>query len=375
MEMETVFQRLFSVDIRHRYYRDGVSRDFEIEPTSLTRRLMGNYGLLFRKTAAGFSLLYEADPTDSTHQKLRKSLEENLRFSFLLQGRDHRLLNYSDLPLDLPAGSVYSLNNLKDNVENGRLLLTRSSFLSSEDALPAKPLMFQYRHPLTGSGPELRILDETGATVKRERLTAGEGDALWAVDLRAHGPGQYRLDVDGTEQARFYASNEPAGQGIFAMIDILHGSHVPAAYRFADPGQDPTVKPKTYIMEIDTRRTHWKYTVVLKYRLKDKKPEEWPPGWPEDWAVLVPGDPTVKIQPRPGEIKTVADGNLAVPFVADTPLPLQDEPVKGIALKKVNGNGNGSGLRELQNLPNPSLDGIVPVPEENKVFSEVFVYI
>jgi len=373
--METVFQNLFSVDIQHRYYRDGVSRDFEVVPTPRTGRLMENYGLLFRKKAGGFKLLYEADPTDPLYRKPRRSLEEELRFSFLLQWKNFRLLNHSDLPLDPPPGSVYYLNNLHHTIEGGKLLLSRSSFLSSQDLLQSKPLMFQYRTALTGPGAHLQVMNEAGETVKRERVMAFEGRASLQVDLRAHGPGPYRLEVDGTEAARFYASDDLEGRKVFALVDILNSGHVPTAYRFTDPEQDHAVTSKAYIVEIDTRRTYWKYNVVLKYRLRNEAPEEWPPGWPGDWAVVVPGHPTVKIEPRPGEIKTLGDGNLAVPFVADTPLPLREEPLKGIGLKRVNGNGDGAVLRELDNLPNPSLDGVVADRKEKKVFSEVFVYI
>lgn len=373
--METVFQNLFSVDIQHRYYRDGVSRDFEVVPTPLTCRLMENYGLLFRKTAGGFNLLYEADPTDPLYRRPRRALREELRFSFLLQWKNFRLLNHSDLPLDAPPGSVYYLNNLNQKIEGGKLLLSRSPFLSSQDSLLSKPLMFQYRTALTGPGADVQVINEAGETVKRERVMAFEGRALWPVDLRAHGPGPYRLEVDETEEARFYASDDLVGRKVFALVDILKNDHVPAPYRLTDPEQDHAVTPKAYIVEIDTRRTYWKYNVVLKYRLKDTAPADWPPGWPGDWAVVVPGRPSVRIEPRPGEIKTLADGSVAVPFVADTPLPLREEPLKGISLKRVNGNGNGAVLRELDNLPNPPLDGIVPNRDENKVFSEVFVYI
>ena len=66
---------------------------------------------------------------------------------------------------------------------------------------------------------------------------------------------------------------------------------------------------------------------------------------------------------------------LAVPFVSDAELPLQQAPINGVQLKRSNGAGNGSGIREIENLPNPSVTSIVPNDSENKIYSEIFIYV
>jgi hypothetical protein len=370
--MDIVFKKLFSVDLRHRYYKNRVSKDFLVTPTTLTQRRMLAHGLLFRQTATGMTVLYEENPDQ---EGPRRALQESLRFSFTLQPRNPWLLNYSDLPLDLPPGHVYYLSNLNDNVREGQLLLTRNAFVSPDDALELKPLVFQHRDALRGSDAEMRIKDEGGLVKVRQRTRVVEGYATWTIDLRGQGPGAYRMEINGTEKGRFYASEGLEGQKVFALVDLLHSPQVPEGYRFTDPDHDHAVVAKTYLVDIDNRKTFWKFYVVLKYRLKGVKPEDWPAGWPEDWAVVNPARPSVKIEPRAVGIKTLADGNLAVPFVSDTPLDLQEEPVKGLVLKKVTGNGNGAAIREMGNLPNPSVGGVVPDPGEGKVFSEVFVYI
>jgi hypothetical protein len=370
--MDIVFKRLFSVNLCHRYYENRLSNDFLIVPTALTQNRMRDYGLLFRQTATGMTVLYEENPNQ---EGPRKALQESLRFSFMLQSRNPWLLNYSDLPLDLPPGQLYCLNNLKDNVQDGQLLLTRAAFVSRQDALELKPLVFQYRDASPESDAELRITDEGGVVKVTQQVRVVEGHAVWTIDLRGPGPGAYRMEIDGTEKNRFYASDELEGQKVFGLVDIVHSPQVPKGYQFTDPDHDHAVLPKTYLVEIDNRKTYWKFYVVLKYQLKGVKPEAWPAGWPENWAVVNPAQPSVKIEPRPAGMKTLADGNLAVPFVSDTPMALQEEPVKGLALKKVTGNGNGTVIREMGNLPNPSVGSVVPDPGESKVFSEVFVCI
>lgn len=370
--VDIVFKDLFSISLRHRYYANGVSQDFLIVPTALTQSRMRDYGLLFRQTATGMTVLYEEDPA---LKGPRRAFQETLRFSFMLQPRNPWLLNYSDLALDLPSGRFYYLNNLNDNVLGGRLLLTRAAFVSSQDVLSLKPLVFQHRDALPGPDAELRITDEFGKVRVSRQARVVEGYAVWTIDLRGCGPGSYRMEINGTEKERFYASDELEGRKFFGLIDVLHGPQVPESYRFTDPEQGNAIEARTYHVEIDNRKTYWKFYVVLKYQLKGVKPEDWPAGWPEDWAVVNPEQPSVEIKSPPGSRKTLADGNLAVPFVSDAPLPLKEAPVKGLALKKVSGNGNGTTLREVVNLPKPPVGAVVPDPEEDKIFSEVFVYI
>ena len=159
------------------------------------------------------------------------------------------------------------------------------------------------------------------------------------------------------------------------MINIYRDDSVPAAYQFTDPAQQHTVVPKTYRLEIDKRKTFWKYYVALKYRLKNQTPNDWPTDWPADWEIVYATDPAVHIKPDAGKIKTLTDGTLAVPFIADTALPLQEAPIKSVQLKKTGPGTNTSGIREVDHLPNPSVNTIVPDDSDNKIYSEVFIYV
>ena len=76
-------------------------------------------------------------------------------------------------------------------------------------------------------------------------------------------------------------------------------------------------------------------------------------------------------------IRTMADGSPAIPFESPTALPLQQAPIEGIHLQPnwdMNGNTSDT-LRRIDNLPTPAVNSIIPSVTDNKVYSEIFVYI
>ena len=202
-----------------------------------------------------------------------------------------------------------------------------------------------------------------------------DGKFNYLVDLSKHKPGKFTLYIDGVQKEQFYASDELVGESIFGLIDIFRDESVPPEYQFTNPSQNHDVVEKSYTVEINNRKTFWRYYVVLKYRLKDMEPEDWPEDWPNEWSIECPSDPPQTVDPQPGNVKTVGDGMYAVPFVFEEELPLQQDPIKEIKLKRANGNVDGSKIKNIDNLPNPSIATIVPDVSLNRVYSEIFVYV
>jgi hypothetical protein len=396
--MKILFDKLFEIEFYHEYYKSKLSDDFLFAPTSTCRRMLQKYGLLSRATPQCLAVFYEAEEDDSKKLHPVRPIKEDVRFSFVLKIKTPFLLNYSDLPLDLPSDHIYYLNNLIDNQQNQQLLLSSNKateFVSSQDALKLRPQLFQYVFNTPKDHAEFEILDEWSQVVKRERKTVVEGVLSYEMDVRGVGPGKYTLKIDGEQKEQFYASDEIIGNEVFAVVDILHHGSVPQPYMFTDPNANHDASARTYAVKIDRRKTFWKYYFVLKYRLSDLNPADWPKvwppdwpqslpvdwpagwpqDWPKDWSIVYPPDPAVKIIPSPQEMKTLFNGTMAIPFVSDTPLPLQQEPVKGIRLEKKAGSNNGSGIREIDHLPNPSITSIVPDVSGGNVYSEVYVYV
>ncbi len=360
--MRIQFGKMVEVRLFHRFFEGTAGEVFDLAPTRECRKLLANWGLLFKKIPGGFVLLYEITEDGGGISHPLKPIDSPLTFSFVVLPLDPRMVNYSDVPLDRLPGFIYSLHNLRDNQQQGALLLTadtQNPYLSSADRVALRPLSFRYTFQSTQNSVLLDILDSLGTKVRSLSVSTTDGTGICTVDLRPRGPGMYTINIDGQKAFDFYASDEIARMKAFAVIDICCGSHVPGPYRFLNDSFD--VVRKTYTVRVDARRTFWKYYVVLKYR-----------------RTVDPGDLSIH-HPAPGiqftrlPVMTLGDGTDAVPFVSNQRLPLAIKPVKGIALKKKNGGGGGP--LEIQDLANPSAAALVPSSGGTGAYSEIYIYI
>lgn len=352
--MKIQFEKLFEIKIFHSYYKSGTSEDFDIEPTALCRNQLLNYGLLFKKTAGGFVVLYEVVEDDSGNPHPLKPIEENTKFSFTLQAKNSSLINYSNLPLNSKPNQIYHLHNLNDNQQNGSLFLTSDKtedYMSQKDRIELISQLFQYSFESTNSSAQIEIVDDLDNLVFKKVVPIVEGMFNYSVDLRGYPPGKFTLKIDGAQKLEFYANDELIGKNIFGIIDIFRNDSVPQAYQFTETNGD--VRKKTYTVKIEKRQTFWKYYMVLKYR---------PDITPDSLSI----DSFVR-----KDTEILSDGNSMVPFVSSTPLSLQEKPIKGIQLKKATGNGSTS---ICKNLPNPSVRTIKPEASD-KIYSEIFIYL
>ncbi len=367
--MRIEFARLFEVLFYHSYYTSGISRDFIIEPAARCRQLLRNYGLLFKKTPQGFVVLYEIIRDEADQSAPLKSIEEEIKLSFILKPSNPYLLNYSDLPLRSEPNHLYRLHNMNDNLKNDELLLTSSTninHLSQSDRIEVKPQLFQYRRAMAKTVTEMELIDEWGASVTSKTLVAVEDLLSFTVDLTGRPPGRYLLKLDGEVVLDFYASDELMRQNAFGVVDLFSGDLVPEAYRFVRESGE--AHPR-YVVRLETRRTYWKYHVAFKYYERDKKFD------PKKVTVNHP-DASVSF-----ESQEVFDEKEAIPkeiFLSDRELSLTEAPVKGIDLKlKKSGQGGGDGNKVdlRKNLPNPSVRSVKPDEAGSKVYSEIFVYL
>jgi hypothetical protein len=377
--MNAAYKELFRITLSHYYYTSGQCADIRIKPTLRSRQLIKDYGLLYVETAEGIAVHYPAVAGPSDQLIPLKPISEAVGFSFMLQSENPYLFNFSELPLDTSPSAIYYFNNLSANVQNGKLLVSADSgspFVSTLDTIELRPQQFDYRADSGGATTaDVEIRDAWDRSLVQETVPVVEGILNYRINLRRTSPGQFNFLVDGVSKLRFYADDQLIGRKVFGLINIYRDDSVPAAYQFTNPAQQHTVVPKTYRLEIDKRKTFWKYYVALKYRLKNQTPDEWPTDWPADWEIVYSPDPAVHIAPDAGKIKTLTDGTLAVPFIADTALPLQEAPIKSVQLKKTGHGANASGIREVDHLPNPSVKTIVPDDSDHKIYSEVFIYV
>ena len=358
--MKIDFQRAFAVAIRHGYYPDGIGEDLRIEPTADCHRTLQRHGLLFKETPGGFVVLYETTGAAGPPEP-KRPLNPPLNLAFALRSRSPHLVNFTDLPLDKAPRQIFYLTNRNKTLTDGQPLLSAASgseFLSASDLLELRPQRFQVAVESAASALLWELLDALGTLVDQQRVGTVEGTCTYAVDLAGRPPGRYLLRRDGVEHLSFYASDQLVGEFPFGLIEIAVDAKVSADFSFL--ANDGKVQFRSYSLKLDARKTTWEYYVVAKYETKVK---------PTDLSLTLE-DPPV-IFNRLAAV-TLADGSTAIPFVADTPLPLTRRPLKGITLNKK--KGESTPKLDIDSLPNPSVAEIIPAAG-GQVISRVYLYV
>lgn len=358
--MKIDFQKAFAVDIRHEYYPDQISVDFQIAPTADCQQQLAKYGLLFKETPGGFVVLYETTGSDGPVEAKRK-IDRPLALSFVLWAKTPFLLNYSELPLDKSADQIFYLGNRRKNLNNGQLLLSADAgaeFLSAADLLALRPQRFQVEVETGADSILWEVADALGNQVQRQRVMTVEGISSYRVELASKPPGCYLLRRDGAEHLRFYAADRLVGGFPFGVVEIAADPQVNNAFSFVD--SDGNVQFKHYLFKLQARSTTWEYYVVAKYETEVA---------PNDLSVTLDEPPVSFARQSP---VMLADGRTAVPFIAGTALPLSRKPLKGITLRKR--KGPSTPRLVIDNLPNPSVAEVLPTAGD-KVISRIYVYV
>ena len=355
--MNIRYDILFQVNIVHGYYEQKGS-NFIIQPTRRTFRLLDRYGLQFRRTGNGFIVLYETKNRGSLGEAVRP-IEEEIVLSFAIIAPDPYLLNYSDLPLKKPNEQIYRLHNMRDNNQNNLLLLTAdqaNAALSPLDLVTLKPVKFT--HAFSTTNPvEIEIIHELLGSVARAYLEPVDDVVNIPVDVQRFPPGLVRLNVDGTTIVTFYADSELDREPVFGVVDLVHRDSVPAASRYADA--KGIVSKKTYTIQINNRKTTWRYNLALKYETNID----------ENDLIVEHPDHTVTFTRRTTQ---TADQGKILMFSSNRPLAIQEQPVQSITLKRKK-NGNEKTL--IKHLPNPTVSSLNSGSTQSDYISDMYIYL
>ena len=131
------YKTLLTVNFRHNYFSNLTFNGFEVAPLSGTNAYLLKRQLLLKKNTGGFNLVMNNDMTDiETKKKFLFSEQYTLQFSLTLT--DQYLYNYTaNLPENLP-GSVFSLKNFSENINNPALnnKLHLNEYVSADDCVP-----------------------------------------------------------------------------------------------------------------------------------------------------------------------------------------------------------------------------------------------
>lgn len=102
------YQRLFSLNIFHDYYRDQICPDFTVEPTRACRKLLQGHRLLVKPVVNGLWVMVPVDDA----QRPVIPLAESLTFTFLLKLNNPTFVSFTELATEYDAvQSLYAFSN------------------------------------------------------------------------------------------------------------------------------------------------------------------------------------------------------------------------------------------------------------------------
>ena len=87
------YQQLFSLEVEHSYFPDGMCRGLRLAPTTTTQRLIGRAGGLLRHTDRGLFVAYDVG---MGHALQRLAEQSELVFHFRGHGPDASFANYTE---------------------------------------------------------------------------------------------------------------------------------------------------------------------------------------------------------------------------------------------------------------------------------------
>lgn len=120
--MVSNYEIVFTINILHDYYKNGMSKDFDLVPTLQTKGILKNHRCLLKHTPTGSILLYHAEKKRKPLIPLGK--EQSL--VFILNLNNTGFLNITQLPDKGDPKQVYYLNDFKAKKGKGMTWETRS---------------------------------------------------------------------------------------------------------------------------------------------------------------------------------------------------------------------------------------------------------
>jgi hypothetical protein len=153
------YKPISSIRIKHPFYKDGVSKDFLIEPIAETERLLKSYDLIAKSQDGQVILFQKYNSDDTPFQEIDGAID--LFFTVKVQTN---IMNIT-APIKTEEGKEvkrFWLSNFKPSEEDEnsityKSILTKDTHLSIEDKLPAD--LFRYlKGELVEEGPPNTLL-------------------------------------------------------------------------------------------------------------------------------------------------------------------------------------------------------------------------
>ena len=250
--MNIQFNTLFSINLRHNYYTNGLCPDFDIVPTAECQAFMRRYGLGV-KQLGGVLVVYFEQSAGSSMPRVK--LDDWTPFRFVMQLKQFAFYNYTVLP---NATKPFFFSNINESgvekVPNTEgVILSRTNTPDNSDLIDVKSNAFSVNHSLGTTSIDLSILrPQTGfqlaKTVEARPLTTST-----PVSLPSFQSGLVKIQSNSSGTPQYiYAESSVAITKPFGIIEIWKG----VATDYATP--------QVFTLNWERKVDFWRYFILKK---------------------------------------------------------------------------------------------------------------
>lgn len=270
------YSQLFSVSVLQPFYQNNVCKiyqttpvpDFAFVPTPACADLMKRLGLLFKPDDVndGFNIYaLVSGENGGNDDLLRFHPKANDKLSFLMLLKNADVVNFNDLPVQLPSNYIYYF----DNTINAPAALRNQLYLSknaagvmgANDAIECSFSNYAFHYAATVVPASVAIKHaQTGTSIPPKTVINQNGEADITFDLISLPSGICQLLIATIVEDSFYYVGNIPPQPIFGAIEIMLSSTIAANYRVIENDFSITADRPGFTIPFINRTTHWRYT-------------------------------------------------------------------------------------------------------------------
>ncbi len=301
------FEGLFSVEILHKYFNNGLCPSFSITPSNNTLNVIKGHKMVVKQY---HNKLYAGIQSAAAAPFI--PVEQGMQLTFFLWLNDPLFFNFTNLPAGFNSTQIFYFTNRNNTVVNGKNLLSEpiiaysnsvfytpgdlatdvtgivyraiktnnntdqhalsetdywaaidnNSYTSANDALQFLPALSTYNFTIPQANAVVTALAYNSVTndytlpVLADTINFITPATSFVLDLSTLTTGKYSLTVNGTQQW-IYVSQEISGRVPFGIIDIYNAAS-PASCNLLSNG---VLASPLYSINFLNRATLWKYVL------------------------------------------------------------------------------------------------------------------
>lgn len=347
--MTKKYSNLFQFEIRHSFYENGLSRDFDIKPSPLTQQIMNKLDIRMRPEQSETKLFWGHQELNGEISGPLLSMDKPIVLTFGLQAKQPNFINYTqvDFPSSLDKKFYYP------PVTEGTIELAGSTV-----AFNGMQQLVEFTPPPKGNPIEVSLQNVAGITVFTDTISEEVAQT-----------GKYQLTLSSEEDWGQYKLI--FNQGIKEqIIHALPDSLLPITWgvvQFIIPPASAVANTQGFKHQLmfTARETIWRYNIIDQSKSASY-----------DKMVLLrneTADEGATTNP-----KTLTNGMEATVLTMSSPLPLQERSQEKIELELLQTQTDNTPAKSQLKIQLPTPDAQQIYPERDgdqlRIYSDIYVY-